>query len=108
LESRSDCLAAGSRYQNDFGATERLQSLSGIGSGAVDIVMGAELPGQLRRIGPTSNGHDLEPHVTGVLDTQMPQAAYTEHCDKITGLRWCVSQCVKRREPRTQQWGRSG
>jgi hypothetical protein len=33
----------------------------------------------------------------------MPQASYTEHGDKITGLRRCISQCVKRRDPRAQQ-----
>src|SRR5215472_4960045 len=37
-------LAAGSRYQNDFGAAERLQSLSGVGSSAVNVMVGAELP----------------------------------------------------------------
>ena len=38
-----DRLAAGSRYQNDFGAAERLQSFGGVGSGAVDVVVSAEL-----------------------------------------------------------------
>src|SRR5882762_1062887 len=33
----------------------------------------------------------------------MTQAANTEHSDKITGLRWCVSQGAERREPRAQQ-----
>jgi len=46
--------------------------------------------------------------VPRVLDTQMPEAAYTEHGDKIAGLRWCISQCVKRRDPRAQQRRGSG
>src|SRR6516164_8994475 len=33
----------------------------------------------------------------------MTQAANTKHSDKITGLRWCVSQRAERREPRAQQ-----
>ena len=91
-ESRTDNLATRSRYQNNFSAAEGLQSLSRIGSGTVDVVMSTELLGQFRRIRATSNRHDLEPHVPRVLNTQMPQAAYTEHGDKITSLRWCVSQ----------------
>jgi len=35
LEGLGDRLAARSRYQNDLGAAERLQSLGGIGSGTV-------------------------------------------------------------------------
>src|SRR5215469_1757003 len=33
----------------------------------------------------------------------MRQAANTKNSDKITGLRWCVSQSAERREPRAQQ-----
>src|SRR6516164_884039 len=33
----------------------------------------------------------------------MTQAANTKHSDKITGLRWCVSQRAERREPRAQK-----
>src|ERR1700730_8664906 len=33
----------------------------------------------------------------------MAQAANTHHGDKITGLRWCVSQSTERREARAQQ-----
>src|SRR6516162_11281684 len=43
LERLGDCLSAGSRYQNNLGTAERLQSLSGVGSGAVNVMMGAEL-----------------------------------------------------------------
>jgi hypothetical protein len=39
LEGLGDGLATGSRYQNDFGAAERLQSLGGVGSGIVDVMM---------------------------------------------------------------------
>src|SRR6516165_6485384 len=38
-----------------------------------------------------------------ILHAQMTQAAYTDHSDKITGLRRCVSQRAERREPRAQQ-----
>src|SRR6516225_9719287 len=44
LEGLGDGLATGSRYQNDFGAAERLQSIRGVGSGIVDVMVGAELP----------------------------------------------------------------
>jgi hypothetical protein len=43
LEGLSDRLPAGGRYQNDLGAAERLQSLGGVGSGAVNVMVGAEL-----------------------------------------------------------------
>jgi hypothetical protein len=43
LEGLGDRLAAGRRYQNDFGAAKRLQSLGGVGSGVVDVMVGAEL-----------------------------------------------------------------
>src|SRR5215813_13312847 len=103
LEGRGDCLAAGSRYQNDLGAAERLQSRGRVGSAAVDVVVGAELLGQFRRVEATGNRHDLEPHVPGILHSQMTQATDTEHSDKITGLRWRVSQGAERRESRAQQ-----
>src|SRR6516165_8397157 len=99
-EGRGDRLAAGSRYQNDLGAAERLQSRGGVASAAVDVVMGTELLGQFRRVDATGNRRDLEPHVPGILHTQMTQAADTEHSDKITGLRWRVSQGAERRESR--------
>src|SRR5262249_56713358 len=69
LESRSNCLASGSGYQNDLGAAERLQSCCGIGSGAVDIVVRTELLGQVRRAGATSNRRHFESHVPSVLHT---------------------------------------
>src|SRR5262249_55247590 len=107
LESLSDRLAAGSRYQNDLGAAERPQSRGRVGSAAVDVVVGAELLGQFRRIDATGNRHDLEPHVPGILHTQMTKAADTEHSDKIAGLRRRVSQSAKRRESGAQQRRRS-
>src|SRR5215469_4071686 len=39
----------------------------------------------------------------GVLHPQMTKAADTEHRDKVTRLRWRVSQSVERREPRAKQ-----
>ena len=65
--------------------------------------MGAELLGQFRRIDATGNRRDLEPHVPGILHTQMTEAADTEHSDKITGLRRRISQRAERRESRAQQ-----
>src|SRR5262245_38596847 len=103
LEGRGDRLAAGSRYQNDLGSAERLQSRGGVGSGAVDVMVGAELLRQFRLVGATGNRRDLEPHVAGILHTEMTKAADTEHSDKITGLRRRVSQGAERREPRAQQ-----
>src|SRR5262249_20011158 len=99
-ESLSDRLAAGGRYQNDLGAAERLQSLGRVGGAAVDVVVGAGLLGQFRRVGAPGNRRDLEPHVPGILHTQMAEATDTEHSDKITGLRRRVSQGAERREPR--------
>src|SRR6516162_5067152 len=103
LEGRGDRLAAGCRYQNDLGAAERLQSRGRVGSAAVDVVVGAELLGQFRRIDATGNRRDLEPHVPGILHTQMSEAADAEHRDKITGLRRRISQRAERRESRAQQ-----
>src|SRR6516225_4232368 len=103
LECFGDRLAAGSRYQNDFGTAERLQSLSGVSSGAVNVMVGAELLRQFHLVGSTGNRRDLEPHVPGILHSQMTQAANTKHSDKITRLCWCVSQRAERREPRAQQ-----
>ena len=103
LEGRGDRLAAGSRDQNDLGAAERLQSRGGVGRGAVDVVVGAELLRQFRLVGTAGNRRDLEPHVPGVLDTQMAEAADPEHGDKIAGLRRRVSQGAERRESRAQQ-----
>src|SRR5262249_48785725 len=103
LEGRGDCLAAGSRYQNDLGAAERLQSRGRVGSAAVDVVVGAELLGQFRRIDATGNRRGLEPHVPGILHTQMTKATDTEHSDKISGLRRRISQRAERRESRAQQ-----
>src|SRR6516162_9600361 len=103
LEGLGDRLPAGSGYQNDLGAAERLQSLGGVGSRVVDVVMGAELLRQFHLVGATGNRCDLEPHVPGILHAQMTKAADTDHSDKLTGLRWGVSQCAERREPRAQQ-----
>ena len=64
--------------------------------------MGAELLGQFRRIDATGNRRDLEPHVPGILHTQMTQAADTEHSDKIPGLRRRVSQRAESRKPRAK------
>jgi len=41
--------------------------------------------------------------VPGILHSKMTQAANTDHSDKITGLRWCVSQSAERRQSRAQQ-----
>src|SRR5262249_44710403 len=100
LEGLGDRLAAGSRYQNDLGAAERLQGLGGVGSPVVDVVMGAELLCQFRLVRATGNRCDLEPHVPGILHAQMTKAADTDHSDKITRLRRSVSQRAERREPR--------
>src|SRR5262249_48381332 len=94
---------AGSRYQNDLGAAERLQGRGGVGSAAVDVVVGAELLGPFRRVGATGNRRDLKPPVPGILHTQMTKATHTEHRDKITGPRWRVSQGAERRESGAQQ-----
>jgi hypothetical protein len=61
LEGLGDGLATGSRYQNDFGAAERLQSLGGVGSRVVDVVVGAELLRQFRLVRATRNRRDLDP-----------------------------------------------
>src|SRR5499427_9440178 len=76
-------LPPGSRYQNDLGAAERLQGHSRIGSGTIDVVVGAELLGEFCRAGATGNRRQLESHVPGVLHTQMTKAADAEHSDKI-------------------------
>src|ERR1700757_5036401 len=43
LEGLSDRFASRSRYDNDLGAAKRLQSGCGVGSGTVNVVVGAEL-----------------------------------------------------------------
>src|SRR6516162_6644802 len=106
LEGLGDGLATGSRYQNDFSAAERLQSLGGVGSRVVDVVVGAELLRKFRRVPATGNRRDLETHMPGILHAEMTQAADTDHSDKITGLCRCVLQSAERREPRAQQRGR--
>src|SRR5215475_5626759 len=66
-------------------------------------MMGAKLLRQFRLVGALGNRRDLESHVPGILHSQMTKAADTEHSDKITGLRRCVSQGAERRQPRAQQ-----
>src|SRR5262249_54018104 len=103
LEGLSDCLAPGSCYENDHGAAERLQSRCGVSSGTVNVVVSPELLGELRCVAAAGNRRHFEPHVPGVLHRQMTKAADTEHDDKVTGLRWRVSQGVERRESRAKQ-----
>jgi len=74
-----------------------------VSSRVVDVVMGAELLRQFRLVGATGNRRDLEPHVPGILHTQMTKAADTDHSDKITRLRRGVSERAERREPRAQE-----
>src|SRR5262249_37631496 len=64
----------------------RLQSLGGVGGRVVDVVMGAELLCQFHLVGATGNRRYLEPHVPGILHTQMTKATDTDHSDKLTGL----------------------
>jgi hypothetical protein len=61
-------------------------------------VVGAALLRQFRLVGTSGNHRDLEPHAPGVLHAEMTNAADTDHSDKLTGLRWCVSQSAERRE----------
>jgi hypothetical protein len=98
-----DRLPAGRRYQNQLGAAKRLQSRGGVGSGAVNVVVSAELLRQFGLVDTTGNRDDIEPHVPRILHAQMTQAANTQYSDKITGLCRCVSQRAERREPRAQQ-----
>jgi len=74
-----------------------------VGSRVVDVVVGAELLRQFRRVRATGNRRDLETHMPSVLHAEMTQAANTKHSDKITGLCRSVSQSAERREPRAQQ-----
>src|SRR5215469_10881391 len=103
LEGLSDCFASRSRYDNDLGAAKRLQSGCGVGSGTVNVMVSAELLGELRCVSAAGNRRDFEPHMPGVLHRQMTKAADTEHSDKVTRLRRRVSQGVERRESRTKQ-----
>src|SRR5262249_26118955 len=103
LEGLSDCFASRSRYDNDLGAAKRLQSGCGVGRGTVNVVVSAELLGELRCAAAAGNRRHLEPHTLGVLHRQMTKAPDTEHSDKITRLRWRVSQGVERRESCAKQ-----
>src|SRR5215813_2551310 len=107
LEGLGDRLASRSCYENDLGAAERLQSRCGISSGTVNVVVSAELLGELRCVATTGNRRHLEPHMPGVLHSQVTKAADTEHSDKITGLCRRVSQGVKRRESGAQKGRRT-
>src|SRR5262249_16085041 len=49
------------------------------------------------------NRRHFDPHMPRVLQCQMTKAADTKHSDKVTRLRWCVSQGVERRESRAKQ-----
>src|SRR5215467_1288189 len=90
-EGRRDCLASRSRYDNDLGAAKRQQSRCGVGSSTVNVVVSAELLGQLRCVAPAGNRRHLKPHMPGVLHGQMTKAADTQHSHKITRLCRCVS-----------------
>src|SRR5262245_29718076 len=103
LEGLSDCLTPGSCYENDHGAAERLQSRCGVSSGTVNVMVSPELLGELRCVAAAGNRRHFEPHMPGVLHRQMTKAADTEHSDKVTRLRGCVSQGVERRESRAKQ-----
>src|SRR5262249_50692090 len=102
-EGLSDCLAPGSCYENDHGAAERLQSRCRVSSGTVNVVVSPELLGELRGVAAAGNRRHFEPHMPGVLHRQMTKAADTEHSDKVTRLRWRVSQGVERRESCAKQ-----
>src|SRR5262245_59536633 len=103
LEGLSDCLTPGSCYENDHGATERLQSRCGVSGSTVNVVVSSELLGELRGVAAAGNRRNFEPHMPGVLHRQMTKAADTEHSDKVTRLSWRVSQGVERRESRAKQ-----
>jgi hypothetical protein len=59
-EGRRDCLPSGSRDENDPGAAESQKSGSRIGRGTVDVVVGAERPGEVRVVAATSYRRHLE------------------------------------------------
>src|SRR5262249_17186612 len=103
LEGLSDCFASRSRYDNDLCPAKRPQSGCGVGSSTVNVVVSAELLGELRCFAAASNRRHLEPHMPGVLHRQMTKAADAEHSDKVTRFRWRVSQGVERRESRAKQ-----
>src|SRR6516162_9106873 len=66
-------------------------------------MMSAKFLRQFRFVGAPGNRRDLESHVPGILHSQMTKATNTEHSNKITGLRRCVSQGAERRQPCAQQ-----
>ena len=45
----------------------------------------------------------MKPHLRGVLDAQVPQAAQPKHRDDVARARAGVAQGVERRHPRTQE-----
>ncbi len=53
----------------------------------VDVVMSTQFLCQFGLVGTTGNGHHLESHVPGILDSQMAQAADAENGHQVTGLR---------------------
>src|SRR5262249_10129474 len=73
------------------------------GGGVVNVVVRSELRGEPRCLAAAANRRHFEPHMPGVLHRQMTKAADTEHRDKITCLRWRVSQGVERRESCAKQ-----
>ena len=79
FEGFGDRLAARRGDQNHLRATEFLQSGAGVGCGAVDEMMGAELLRQLGFVGAARNRRDLEAHVTRILHRQVTKPADAEY-----------------------------
>jgi hypothetical protein len=73
---------------------------------AVDVAMGAELPGERLLVRASGDGDCMEAHLHRELHAQVPQPADAENTDQIAGAGPAVAQGVVGGDAGTQQ--RSG
>lgn len=99
----ADSCAGGSGRDHHRSTAESLQFDTRVRSGAVDVVVGAELRCERSFVGSAADGCDLEAHVPCVLHGEVPEAADPEDGDEFARLRRRSSERAERRDPGTQQ-----
>ncbi|CAK7286332.1 hypothetical protein SGPA1_40592 [Streptomyces misionensis JCM 4497] len=90
--------------EDDLGAAQGLQRLGDRGGGgAVDVVVGAELTGEVGLLRPPGDRHGLEAHRDGVLHPEVSEAAEAEHRDQVARPAGAAAQPVERGHARAGQ-----
>src|SRR5690606_2734793 len=79
-----------------------------VAGGAVDVVVGAQLPGLLFLAGAPRDGHGLEPELGGELHAEVAEPAQAEHRDQVTRPGHAPPQRVERGHPGTAHRRRLG